>query len=167
MQESLTVSVQEYANPLVRRHLRSLPDKLGDVLGEAFQADRWRCEVDPNLACPMARAPDGRDYFVNEVAISTMDDEVGMAAVMIRRWFTVQGQIYASASPLLTTEGQSHLVVDDRTEKQIEILLVSFRWCIDDLIGPKAQQLGSMPSVENVAGEYHLFSEKGGSNDVW
>ncbi len=101
MQESLTVSVQEYANPLVRCHLRSLPEKLGDILGEAFQADCWRCEVDPNLACPMARAPDGRDYFVNGVGISTMDDEAGMAAVMICRWFTVQGQIYASASPLL------------------------------------------------------------------
>ncbi len=58
-------------------------------------------------------------------------------------------------------------MVDDRTEKQIEIPLVSFRWCIDDLIGPKAQQLGSMPSVENIAGEYYSFSEKGGSNDIW
>ncbi len=111
--------------------------------------------MDPDLACPMARAPDRRDYFVNEVAIATTETAGGLAAVMIRRWFTIEGLVYASASPLLTTEDQSHLVVDERAEKQIEIPLGSFRWCIDDIIGPNAcAKMGSMPSPEKIAGEW-------------
>lgn len=144
---------QEYANPLVRPHLRSLPEKSDDMLGEAFQADRWRYEVDPDLACPMARAADGRDYFVNEAAIAMVGDSGELAAVMIRRWFTVHGAIHAIASPLVRTRDQSHLIVDGRDEKQLEIPLSSFRWCIHDMVGPNARaEMQSMPSPENISG---------------
>ncbi|KAI0739726.1 hypothetical protein C8Q80DRAFT_1051189, partial [Daedaleopsis nitida] len=59
----------EWANPIVRPCLAMYPEDDNGRLADARHGARWLHEVDPDLAAPMARGEDGRDYFVNEFAM--------------------------------------------------------------------------------------------------
>ncbi|KAJ7937907.1 hypothetical protein B0H13DRAFT_1580720, partial [Mycena leptocephala] len=60
--------MREFANPLVRPHIRVFGEDSGNKLGEACQAEKWKLEVAADLAGPMVRH-EGKDYFVNEPAL--------------------------------------------------------------------------------------------------
>lgn len=55
----------------------------GSKLCEAWHGGRWRDEVNPVLAGPMARSETGKDYFVNEVAMANIDAQGTIAPVMV------------------------------------------------------------------------------------
>ncbi|KAI0323277.1 hypothetical protein GY45DRAFT_1213627, partial [Cubamyces sp. BRFM 1775] len=64
-----TIIQHEFSNPLVRPHIDLYPEDAGPQLNHPSQAKKWAHEVDPNLAAPMARSSEGKDYFVNELAM--------------------------------------------------------------------------------------------------
>ncbi|KAJ6538911.1 hypothetical protein B0H10DRAFT_1626176, partial [Mycena sp. CBHHK59/15] len=65
----LKILEHEFANPLVRPHVHLYPEDSGNRLEEARQAAKWKEEVDGNISAPMARAPNGKDYYVEEAAL--------------------------------------------------------------------------------------------------
>ncbi|KAI0750146.1 hypothetical protein C8Q80DRAFT_1100350, partial [Daedaleopsis nitida] len=99
------IVAQEMANPRVRPHLHTLPEDSGEHLSEAWQASRWRTELDPNLACPMVRIGT-QDYFVYEPA-RLQDGSVCMPV----RWFMRGGQLFATAWKMLPTHDYSGWLV--------------------------------------------------------
>ncbi|KAI9070340.1 hypothetical protein FKP32DRAFT_1531282, partial [Trametes sanguinea] len=64
-----TVLGHDIGNPMVRPWLKFYPEDAGDRLSHCRQAKKWAEEVDPNLAAPMARTPEGKDIYVNEIAM--------------------------------------------------------------------------------------------------
>ena len=72
---------QELSNPRVGPHIRAYPEDGSKRFAEAWQADRWRKEIDPTLATPMIRV-DGQDFYIHEPV--KMDN--GEACMPIR-WF--------------------------------------------------------------------------------
>ncbi|KAJ6580335.1 hypothetical protein B0H10DRAFT_2179659 [Mycena sp. CBHHK59/15] len=90
----LKIIEHEFANPLVRPHLHLYPEDSGKRLEEARQGAKWKDEVDGNLSAPMARAENGKDYFVEEPALANIDDDGTIGPVMPMRWFTRNGNAY-------------------------------------------------------------------------
>ncbi|KAJ7714682.1 hypothetical protein B0H14DRAFT_2306770, partial [Mycena olivaceomarginata] len=85
----------EFANPLVRPHIRVFGEDSGDKLGEACQAEKWKLEVvAADLAGPMVRH-EGKDYFVNEPALANIGCMGDYSAVLPCRWFLRNGKIWA------------------------------------------------------------------------
>ncbi len=144
-------ALQEYANPLVMSRLETLPEKSGELLEEASQADRWGDEVDPNLACPMVRGPDGKSFFVNELALIAADAGGRVVPVMVRRWFRHGGALWGRVNPILI--GEDQLVIDARKGNEMVLPLLSFRHTVEDLLVPETCRELRLPSPEHVAGE--------------
>ncbi|KZT64475.1 hypothetical protein DAEQUDRAFT_769652 [Daedalea quercina L-15889] len=105
----------ELANPLTRPFIYTYSEDSGDILEEARQASKWLREVDPNAGGPMARSGDGKDYFVNEVALATLDRFGRIGPVLIRRWFTHNKELVAQVSPLLVHADNLGYVLDERS----------------------------------------------------
>ena len=135
---------------MVMAYLQTLPEMGSTTFSECAQAERWASEVDPNLAGPMVRAPDGRDYFVNELAMVAHDAHPGCFPVVIRRWFRKAGGISALVCPVLVHEDTSKpgLVVDDREGTRFDVPLSLMRYCIEDLLRPPAYAPGYLPKPE-------------------
>lgn len=152
---------QEFANPIVMAYLQTLPEIGSATFGECTQGERWAFEVDPNLAGPMVRAPDGRDYFVNELAMVSHGTEHGPGCfpVVIRRWFRKAGGICASVSPVLTYEDKPGLVVDDREGTRFEVPLSAMRYCIEDLLRPPHHAPHYLPSPSIVGKSFRCGRE--------
>ncbi|KAI1797716.1 hypothetical protein LXA43DRAFT_877016 [Ganoderma leucocontextum] len=140
----------EFANPLVMAYLQTLPEKAGETLGECTQGERWLSEVDPDLAGPMARAPDGRDYFVNKLAMAVINPGGPPTPVMIQRWFRRGGSVWAAAHPTRAAEVPGRLIVDEREGKSFDIPLTSMRYCIEDLLKPPPEAAACLPSPDVV-----------------
>ncbi|KAF8150578.1 hypothetical protein B0H34DRAFT_801520 [Crassisporium funariophilum] len=81
---------QEMANPDVRKHLRFYPEDTGDHLSEAWQAKRWKDELDPSLITPMI-CTHGQDFYTDEICL------LRNGACMPRRWFQRGGHMFARA----------------------------------------------------------------------
>lgn len=110
------------SNPLVRSHLHFYPEESSEH-SDARHGHRWRYEVDPNTASPMARASDGQDYFVHEPALANVDQFGTVAPVWIERWFQKGGRLFARVHRLSTDPSQSHLIIE---EGAFDIALSSF-----------------------------------------
>lgn len=102
------------ANPRVRPHLHFLPEDSGEHLAEAWQASRWRSELDPNVACPMVRIGT-HDYFVYKPA--QLDDG---SVCMPVRWFTCGNQTLATAWKMVPLANGSGWVVLAHAELELD-----------------------------------------------
>nr|VWO97023.1 Uncharacterized protein [Ganoderma boninense] len=142
----LTHATQEFANPIMMAYLQTLPELGSASFGECAQGERWASEVDPNLAGPMVRAPDGRDYFVNELAMVSEGTGPACFPVVIRRWFRKGGGTCASVCPVLTYDDKPGLVVDDREGSRFEVPLAAMRYCVEDLLKPPWYAPDYLPS---------------------
>ena len=100
----------------------------------------------------MVRAPDGRDYFVNELAIIRVGGALAFKPVMIQRWYQQEGTIWADVSPLLLTEDKSGLVVDSRKSNKLRIPLDAFQYTIAEILDSKSQAAGYVPEGAVIAG---------------
>ncbi|KAH9899608.1 hypothetical protein C8Q73DRAFT_680493 [Cubamyces lactineus] len=99
------IVAQEMANPRVRPHLRFLPEDSGPVLAEAWQAARWREELDPDLATPMLRQGE-QDFYVYEPA-RLQNGSVCMPV----RWYQREGQTFARVWAMEPTADRSGWIV--------------------------------------------------------
>ncbi|KAF7325590.1 hypothetical protein MKEN_00408600 [Mycena kentingensis (nom. inval.)] len=99
---------QELANPLVRDKLRFLPEDNGKKISQAWQARRWRHELDADLTTPMIRVGN-QDFYLNEPCL--LNDGT---ACMPTRWFTRGDEIYAETWNLVpaSINGRLGWVVD-------------------------------------------------------
>ncbi|KAI0353117.1 hypothetical protein OH77DRAFT_1522874 [Trametes cingulata] len=155
MADLATILRHEFANPLVAQHLAALPEDAGEKLSECSQGHRWRFEVDANLACPMVRALDGKDYYVNELAMVAVGVGQRLVPAIPRRWYRKDGEVWATVSPMLRGEPLDSLVVDEREGSTFELPLVSFRLSVEELLSVHTQaELGAeaLPSPLNIAG---------------
>ncbi|KAJ7048322.1 hypothetical protein C8F01DRAFT_1005416 [Mycena amicta] len=135
------IIAQEMANPSVRKHLHFLPEDSGNRLSEAWQADRWRRELDPDLATPMIRLG-GQDFYVHEPAILRNGD-----VCMPIRWFERSGNIYADAWRLQQTVDRGWIVDATRTYK---ILSTDFSVAFPTFI--TTFQVRGLPDPRNIYG---------------
>ncbi|KZV93208.1 hypothetical protein EXIGLDRAFT_749245 [Exidia glandulosa HHB12029] len=114
-----TIVRHEWANPLVRPHIETYPQRSGCRREHLCQGDKWVSEVDASLAGPMARF-NGQDYFVGEVAIADLTSDkpevpsYPSSAVLIQRWHT---------TPASSANAASH--PDSRLYARVERLTVS------------------------------------------
>ncbi|KAF7303282.1 hypothetical protein MKEN_01292300 [Mycena kentingensis (nom. inval.)] len=116
------IIAQELANPTIRKQLRFLPEDAGKSLSEAWQADRWLNEMDPDLATPMIRMGN-EDFFVHEPAITTT------GVYMPTRWYTKVDRTYARAWRMVPAAHNTGWYVDVRRTWDIpaENFTVSFK----------------------------------------
>ncbi|KAG6805768.1 hypothetical protein H0H92_014093 [Tricholoma furcatifolium] len=64
------ILAQEMSNPLVRQELHVYPEDTGSYLAEAWQASRWKDELDSSLTTPMIRLQD-QDFYIDEIALTS------------------------------------------------------------------------------------------------
>ncbi|KAG5652758.1 hypothetical protein H0H81_003845 [Sphagnurus paluster] len=84
------IVAQEMANPTIRKHLHFYPEDAGNNLSEAWQADRWKNELDSQLLTPMVRIH-GQDFYTDEICL------LHSGACMPRRWFMRDSKLFAKA----------------------------------------------------------------------
>ncbi|KAJ3841467.1 hypothetical protein F5878DRAFT_610142 [Lentinula raphanica] len=119
------IIAQEMSNPRIRPHLHFLPEDSGNSLAEAYQAERWLKEQDPELLTPVHHAA-GQDFFSLEPAL--LSD--GKTICMPSRWFRRKNKVYAKAWTMKVThfEGVEGWAV--QTHQEIEVaesnLLLAF-----------------------------------------
>lgn len=144
--------LQEFSNPLVRPHLQFYPELTDGHLEEACQAERWVREVDANVAGPMARGANGKDYYVNEVAMVNIEPSGEIVPVMTMRWFTEEGVIKASVRRLLISDSGRSFVIDGVNESCMQVPLSAFFLTVKDLQEPRIQRQYLFPPPEAVEG---------------
>ncbi|TBU25646.1 hypothetical protein BD311DRAFT_852410, partial [Dichomitus squalens] len=145
-----TIIKHEFANPEARSVLHLYPeDGYDTMLKHPRQAKKWAETINPTLAAPMARAADGRDYFVHELAMAKLGSNDDIAPVVIARWYQRDGRLFSKAHPVLIYEtgrlGETEFVIDARNEVLTEVALDSYVFCIEDLCLPEVQQQWGLP----------------------
>ncbi|KAH9946550.1 hypothetical protein B0H21DRAFT_822615 [Amylocystis lapponica] len=124
---------------------RIIEDEFSNPLGA-----RWLHEVDANLAGPMARGADGKDYYVDEIALANLDDMGRVGPVMVRRWFRRGGELVARVNPLLVHHDGRHFLVDERKKSTLVVPLSAFLLSVEDLDSPQIQAHYNLPSPSAV-----------------
>ena len=151
--------IQEFANPVTRPILELYPeDGEGPSLKHPRQGKKWAKEVDPNVAAPMARALDGRDYFIHELAMAKLGSQENIAPVVVARWFQRDGAIVSKAYPVHLRHSASSrtpdMVVDTRDTEILEVPLSAYIFCVKDLLDPVVQERWGIPSPERLCCKY-------------
>ncbi|KAG6825018.1 hypothetical protein H0H92_005084 [Tricholoma furcatifolium] len=82
------ILAQEMSNPMVRQELHVCPEDTGSYLAEAWQASRWKDELDSFLTTPMIRLHD-QDFYIDEIALTSG------GPCMPYRWFIRNQVMYA------------------------------------------------------------------------
>ncbi|CDO70741.1 hypothetical protein BN946_scf184798.g56 [Trametes cinnabarina] len=146
----------EFANPLVRSKLELYPEDGGNELKHPRQGRKWREEVDPNLAAPMARTAEGKDFFVHELALASIDTLGHVAPIVPTRWFHRNGQLMSKALrvKLGTFNGSQRFIVDARVEQNIEVPLTAYLLNVEDLLDDEVQRQWSLPAPDQVHGKH-------------
>ncbi|KAI0629204.1 hypothetical protein C8Q77DRAFT_1161385 [Trametes polyzona] len=148
----------EFANPVTRSILDLYPeDGQATELKHPRQVSKWAKEIDPALAAPMARAEDGRDYFIRELALANVDGSLHPLPVVIARWFRKGGVLISKAHPVLLHqqmdgEPTQRFVIDMRAERLLEIPLTSYLCCVDDLLREDVRVQWGLPHPGDVYG---------------
>ncbi|KAL1662140.1 hypothetical protein GGF50DRAFT_59618 [Schizophyllum commune] len=128
------IIAQEMANPNVRPQLHFLPEDTAPKVSEAWQAERWLHELDPQLATPMIRLGK-QDYYVFEPALLRGNGGHGVGfedhVFMPIRWFLRNGRKFGKAwrlHPVKAGDGREGWLVDARHEVEVDSaqLLLSF-----------------------------------------
>ncbi|KAJ7641154.1 hypothetical protein FB45DRAFT_1124604 [Roridomyces roridus] len=118
------IIAQEMANPSVREKLHFLPEDTRPSLSQAWQASRWRHELDPDLATPMIRIG-AQDFFTLEPTV-LRDGTICMPS----RWFKRGTDTWAEVWMMrqFNLNGVPGWLVDNQTTYEIKSsdLLVSF-----------------------------------------
>ncbi|KAJ3738030.1 hypothetical protein EV360DRAFT_90923 [Lentinula raphanica] len=117
---------QELSNPSIRPHLHFLPKDSGKELGEAYQAQRWLNEQDPDLLTPVHRIMN-QDFYTFEPCLH----QSGQMYMPIRWFSRPDRNVYAKAWLMKTiklADGQSGWAVETYSEVEISSvhLLLSF-----------------------------------------
>ncbi|KAL1714991.1 hypothetical protein EV715DRAFT_208510 [Schizophyllum commune] len=120
-----TILAHEWANPLVRPHVATLPEDGNGGMDRRSQASKWRKEVDPLLGGPMVRFG-GKDYYVEEPALAFVGHESFASPVLPLRFFTREGKPWAEARRLRVHPTQNEFLIDVRLPSNLEIPLASF-----------------------------------------
>ena len=130
----------------------------GTHLKHPGQGRKWAKEIDPTLAAPMARASDGRDYFVNEIAMAEVNKNV--TPVIVARWFQRDGALVSKAHPVrLYAAGEEPAwVIDARPKAIIEVPLVSYLFCVEDISLCEVHEQWNIPPPERIHGRMAIKS---------
>ncbi|TFY59665.1 hypothetical protein EVJ58_g5640 [Rhodofomes roseus] len=140
----------EFSNPLVRPFIFTYAEDSNGQLSEARQASKWLWEVDPNAGGPMARSKDGKDYFVNEVAMANLDELGRIGPVMVQRWFMRDQRLMARVTPLLIDEGNTGYVLDERPGAMKDVAVDAFFLDVTDMASPIIRQQYRLPETDVV-----------------
>ncbi|KAI0258461.1 hypothetical protein BC834DRAFT_847348, partial [Gloeopeniophorella convolvens] len=114
----------EVLNPLVRPFLRFYPEEGSPEHSEAWHGRRWKDEVDANLCAPMARAPNGQDFFVEEPALVNIHGTPAPVPVWVKRWYARDGALHACVHPLSIDHQADTFVING--EETLDVPLSSF-----------------------------------------
>jgi hypothetical protein len=126
------------ANPATRRNLHFFPEDTGPRLSQAWQASRWRHELDSDLTTPMIRTRN-QDFYINEPTLLSNG-----SLCLPTRWFTRGNKTFAEAwkmyeLPPRDPESDSAWVIDG--DRKFEIceteLLVSFPVLVSTFVSRK------------------------------
>ncbi|KZV76151.1 hypothetical protein PENSPDRAFT_747853 [Peniophora sp. CONT] len=156
-----TLIQHELANPIVRPHLSSLPKEsaqgnAGEHLS-AHYGERWACEVESNLACPMVRSvPLRMDFYVAEPALRTNPYTRCLEPIWPVRWFERDGIVFARAHPMFTSDDNGKLWIE--ADELLDVPLSEFELDFTHLL--TAHALYSLPSPTAVAGMYSLSTQE-------
>ncbi|KAG8712744.1 hypothetical protein FRC09_019504, partial [Ceratobasidium sp. 395] len=129
-----TMIAHEMANPVTASKLATFPEDSGEYMAGPTHGEKWRTEVDANLASPMARLHKTsgafQDYFVNEPCLVRAGDQT--APVMVSRWFKRNGSLVANVHKLVPLEGRNGYAVDggnclEVPEEDFHLALPDFR----------------------------------------
>jgi hypothetical protein len=123
-------------------------DRRGKTHHETWHFKKWCQDVSPNLACPMARAVDGQDYFVFEPAVINRGGHP--VAVMPIRWFMRDGETFGTARALVS-DGEGGYWVDGHS-KADEIRLKDLVFSIPKFAKNHAEY--NMPNPMKISGEW-------------
>ena len=142
--------IQEFANPLVRRHLQSYPEYTPNKLENATQAGRWLREVDGDRAAPMVRQG-GKDFYVNEPCLVTYgENEESTRAVIPTRWYRYAGDLWAAVHALVPHG--SGFAIDGRTPCE-QVPLSAFLLNVLDLEDQNTRSRYGLPPQLSIEGE--------------
>ncbi|KAI0310686.1 hypothetical protein OF83DRAFT_1070140 [Amylostereum chailletii] len=67
MNDIRTLVAKDYANPLVRPHLRFYPEIPDGPISEVWHAEKWRIDMDVSMLTPMY-ADGNQHYYIGELA---------------------------------------------------------------------------------------------------
>ena len=115
---------------------------------------RWGEDVDPNLAGPMAHGVDGKDYFVQELAMADIPDLGGLVPVIITRWYEKCQVLTAKVHPVGLTRGGNAFIVDARDNSAREVPLSAFVFSVEEMLTLNVQDMYAIPSPTQVAGKW-------------
>ncbi|RDB16192.1 hypothetical protein Hypma_003108 [Hypsizygus marmoreus] len=134
------IIAQEMANPNVRKHLHFYPEDAGDHLSEAWQATRWRDELDSRLTTPMVRVH-GQDFYTDEISL------LRNGACMPRRWI-MRGQDMFARAWMAHPAGAGWIV---NTSQEYEIPAADLLLAFTGLNNTHHQQ--QLPNPKNIISE--------------
>ena len=135
-------TLQEIANPRVRRHLHFLPEKTSGSISEAWQAARWLDELDPSLLTQVVHK-DKQAYFVYEPALLSS----GEVCIPVR-WFMYRGAMHAKVWMLRQSVDGQAWIVPQYEEKITPV--TAFIMPFNRLVSPREHEVRNMPSPCNL-----------------
>lgn len=141
---------QEFANPIVGAHLATYAEAAGSRLEDTRQGHKWLKEINPNLAGPMARAADGKDYLIHELVI--IQDGPVERPVMIARWYEKDKKLVANVHPVRLTPAGDTFVVDACAEKVEVVSLDAFLLSVEQLVQTAVQRKYNLPAPSEIHG---------------
>lgn len=119
------MSQQEMANPLVRKHMHFFSEDAGNELKAAWQAGRWKDEVNADISGPMVRH-EGKDYFVNEPALANWGRNGEYRPVLPTRFFRRGGKDWAKIHHLRVHPTEHSFLIDARDGACDELPISAF-----------------------------------------
>jgi hypothetical protein len=96
------IFLQEFSNAETRRFIRTYPEdrsRRGQSRSETWHFSKWGEHAAANSACPMARAANGKDYYVYEPALAYVESD--LRAVMPIRFFRRGSVLFARVCLLI------------------------------------------------------------------
>ncbi len=100
----------------------------------------------------MARGADGRDYFVEELAVCDITGDKDLVPVLVSRWYQKEGGLWATVLPVGLNHNKSAYIFDGREGKSWTIPLSSFCMNTLDLENDMVRDSLVVPSPEHVEG---------------
>ncbi|KAL1697796.1 hypothetical protein EV121DRAFT_274849, partial [Schizophyllum commune] len=128
------ILADEWANPLVRPHIHTYAEDAGEKLNAPYHGAKWREEVKAVLSGPMVRAPDGRDYYVQEPALAVVGPSRSVQPVMPTRWFLRDGNLWGRVQALgVVSDGSATALAIDARIDCFELPLSAFLESYEEL----------------------------------
>ncbi|KAJ2968132.1 hypothetical protein NUW54_g13310 [Trametes sanguinea] len=104
----------------------------------------------------MARNAEGKDFFVYELALASIDGLGHIAPVVPTRWFYRNGQLMSKAQRATVEpvgpNGTQRYIVDGRPEELLEVPLTAYLLNVEDLLDELVQRRWALPPPDLVHG---------------